>query len=391
MNASQGSGRWTWATSVLLTASVAWLMIAFSAKVALGCAPGFQDAGGGFCTATFVYTGAPESVTVPAGVSAITASVSGAEGGTSLEEQVDPFGGAASPSGKGGRESAVIPVAPGSTLAVVVGQAGTGGQLAPPGYGGYGGGGHASSRNGGNGGGGSFVFDDIGPLIAAGGGGGGGYDYNPVVMGSGDQHAPGGDGSGASPASNGQSVPFCCDGTTAYNAGGGGGLHPPVRAPGASHPAALVHIGEVDGDPGSGPAIDANNFGNGGNTHNGCCYYTGWAGGGGGGYYGGGGGGNIEAHLEGGGGGGGAGYVIPAALSSSSLTGVQAGDGEVTLTYYTGACNAACATCSGPASTQCTSCAVGLVRWTARVFRALQIPQPTPPEPQPLLRRRHRP
>jgi len=61
---------------------------------AYGCGAPFQDAGGGVCTATFVYnTDAPQSVTLPATVSVITAMVSGAEGGPSLEEQVDPFGG----------------------------------------------------------------------------------------------------------------------------------------------------------------------------------------------------------------------------------------------------------------------------------------------------------
>jgi hypothetical protein len=335
------------------------------AERAAACAPGFQDAGGGVCTATLVYTGAPETLTLPPGVSAITAVVSGAEGGTSLEEQVDPFGGLPSPGGKGGREMAIVPVAPGGMLTVVVGQAGTGGMLAPPGFGGYGGGGHATSRYGGNGGGGSFVFDDNGVLVAAGGGGGGGYDYNPVARQRGDQQAPGGDGSGASPASDGQSVGFCCDTTfppPQHNPPGGGHGATPTSAGLGGQPNLPpgYAFGQVDGDPGSGPTIDANNFGNGGNTHNGCCYFVGWAAGGGGGYFGGGGGGNIEADLEGGGGGGGAGYVVPAAISSSSEVGVQLGDGEVTISYYTGACNPTCATCSGPTPSECTSCASGL-------------------------------
>ena len=352
------------------------------AAAATGCAAGFQDAGGGICTTTLVYTGVPESVALPPEVSVVTATVLGAEGGTSLEEQVDPFGGAASPGGKGGRVTASIPVAPDATLTVVVGQAGTGGGLAPPGFGGYGGGGHATSRNGGNGGGGSFVFDDNGPLIAAGGGGGGGYDYNPVVRGRGDQQAPGGDGSGASPASDGQSVAFCCDTTfppPQHNPPGGGGGATPI-GPGVGGkpnlPPGYV-FGQVDGDPGSGPATDPNNFGNGGSTHNGCCYYTGWAGGGGGGYYGGGGGGNIEADLEGGGGGGGAGYIIPAAVSSNSHTGVRTGDGEVTISYYTGACHASCASCSGPTSTDCASCANGLSLVNGACVVVISTPTPT--------------
>ena len=336
-------------------------------RVHAACVPGFQDAGGGVCMATFVLTGAPESIVLPPAISVINAVVSGAAGGTSLEEQVDPFGGAASPGGKGGRETAVIPVPPGAMLTIVVGEAGTGGVLAPPGYGGYGGGGHATSRYGGNGGGGSYVFDTTDPnntrvIIAAGGGGGGGYDYNPIVLGHGDQQAPGGDGSGASPAGDGVSVPFCCDGTAPYDAGGGGGATP--ASPGlGGHPTLPPGyvFGQADGDPGSGPAVDALNFGVGGSTHNGCCYYTGWAGGGGGGYYGGGGGGYIEAQLEGGGGGGGAGYVTSEAVSSSALRGVQLGDGEVTISYYTGACDPSCATCSGPGSSECASCAIGLV------------------------------
>ena len=322
--------------SIPLTVAFAALLIAVSPQPARGaCIPGFSDAGGGICSGTFVYTGAPQTVTLPANVDRIAAVVAGAEGGTSLEEQVDPFGGAASPGGKGGRETATIPVAAGATLTVVVGQAGTGGGLAPPGFGGYGGGGHGTSRYGGNGGGGSYVFDANGPLIVAGGGGGGGYDYNPVVMGHGDQQAPGGAGSGASPASDGQSVSFCCDGTAPYKANGGGGANPSSGGLGG-HPSLppSYAFGQADGDAGYGPALDENNFGVGGSTHNGgCCYYTGWAGGGGGGYYGGGGGGNIEAQLEGGGGGGGAGFVVPAALGASSEVGVQIGDGEVTIRY----------------------------------------------------------
>jgi hypothetical protein len=115
------------------------LMFALSRPVppAYGCSAPFQDAGGGVCTATFVYiTDAPQSVTLPPTVSVITATLSGAEGGPSLEEQVDPFGGLSSPGGKGGREIAVIPVTAGATLSIVVGQAGTGGGLAPPGPGG---------------------------------------------------------------------------------------------------------------------------------------------------------------------------------------------------------------------------------------------------------------
>lgn len=333
------------------------------------CAPGFSDAGNNVCAATFILTGAPESIALPPGMAVIRAVVSGAAGGTSLEEQVDPFGGAASPAGNGGRATAVVPVVPGAMLTVVVGQAGTGGMLAPPGYGGYGGGGHATSRYGGNGGGGSYVFDTTDPnntlvLVAAGGGGGGGYDYNPVVLGRGDQQNHGGNGSGASPAGDGTAVPFCCDGTAqyGYNAGGGGGATPGSPGVGGhpTLPAGYV-FGQADGDYGFGPAIDQFNFGIGGSTHNGCCYYTGWAGGGGGGYYGGGGGGNIEAQLEGGGGGGGAGYVTPDALSSTSETGVQPNDGEVTISYYVGACDPSCLTCSGPTATDCATCGPGLV------------------------------
>jgi hypothetical protein len=350
----------SWITAALAAAAI----IAASAHAvhAAGCAAGFQDAGGSICTATFGLTGAPQTVTLPGSVHGIIATVSGAEGGTSLEEQVDPFGGAASSGGKGGRQSATIPVAGGAMLTVVVGEMGTGGVLAPPGFGGYGGGGHATSRYGGNGGGGSYVFDANGPIIAAGGGGGGGYDYSPVVMGRGDQHNPGGDGSGASAAADGTAVPFCCDNTAPYTAGGGGGATPIAGGAGGhpSLPPSYI-FGQVDGDYGSGPAANEFSFGNGGSTHNGCCYYTGWAGGGGGGYYGGGGGGNIEAQFEGGGGGGGAGFVLATAWATSALTGVQLGDGDVTISYYIGTCNAACASCTGPMATDCSSCPAGLV------------------------------
>ena len=145
-----------------------------------------------------------------------------------------------------------------------------------------------------------------------------------------------------------------------YEESGGGGAR--ASSPGAGgHPTLPrdTPSGRRRGH-GSGPAIDENNFGNGGSTHNGCCYYTGWAGGGGGGYYGGGGGGNIEAHLEGGGGGGGAGFAYPGSWAASSQIGVQLGDGKVTIRYYVGACNAACTTCTGPTANECASCDAGL-------------------------------
>jgi len=102
-------------------------------------------------TLTFSYTGAVQTFTVPAGVTSLTISASGAQGGGNT-------GG-----GLGALMSGDFTVTPGETINIVVGQQG---QLQIGGQ----------SQNSSGGGGGSFVYrNSSNLLLAAGGGGGGGF------------------------------------------------------------------------------------------------------------------------------------------------------------------------------------------------------------------------
>jgi hypothetical protein len=303
-----------------------------------GCGAGFTDNGFGVCAANLVATGGLQTLTVPAGVTKMTMTVAGGQGGWSLDQGT----GSGAPGGLGGMQSATVPVTPGATLSIVIGQTGGVADLINPPPAPYGGGGAPGGGYGGYGGGGSFVFSsNAGLLIAAGGGGGSGYDYNPDASGLGGvQQAPGGAGAGASAAGDGRSVAFCCDPT--FNPpphvppGGGNGATPTAPGAGGVPVGAIPGFGPSDGNPGQGPATAPNSLGVGGagpagSGASGC--FSSWAGGGGGGYYGGGSGGNIACDLEGGGGGGGGGYVTPLATNAHTFLGVQAGDGQATLTY----------------------------------------------------------
>ena len=108
----------------------------------------------GTCTVSYGLTSAPDTFTVPAGVTSITASVAGGSGGGGHAPSTN-LGGA------GGSVVARVPVTPGQTLTVVVGGKGADSIIALTGTaaGGYGGGGDGTSRNGtdGAGGGGSFL------------------------------------------------------------------------------------------------------------------------------------------------------------------------------------------------------------------------------------------
>jgi hypothetical protein len=377
MNARRPTG----AAVTFLSLLPAWLLAAHSvpAQSAGACATGWSDKGGGVCEKVLDYNGTATAigtvqyVTVPANVTSMTMVVAGASGQASL----DTGEGTPAAGGKGGRQTGTIPVVPGDTLAVYVGEAGDtvpqapthGWQLSDPlnpgAYtisGAFGGGGLSSSNYGGFGGGGSFVFDsqpipgDPGGatgnlLIAAGGGGGAGYDLNQFATHGayGPQKNNGGAGSGATPASDGVAVGFLTIyGGTGYSPGPGRGATPEAGGAGGvpSIPSGYA-FGQVSGGSGWGPATipDATNpaytssyLGAGGNAVKGtCCYYYGEAGAGGGGYFGGGGGGSIEAEYQGGGGGGGAGFIVAAATNAVAETGVRTGDGQVTLKYVVAA------------------------------------------------------
>lgn len=255
------------------------------------------------CTVTFSLSGAPESFTVPTGVTSISATVAGGSGGAGHEDNLG--GGQPDPGGDGGKVAASVPVTSGESLTVVVGGKGTDGlpvgSTDPTAAGGYGGGASAvnlqNAGSDGAGGGGSFLFRGADVLVAAGGGGGGGYQAG----GTGGAGGPGNDGSAGGPA----------------GVGGGGGT------------AASGGVGgTAGGTSGSGPASGPSTFGTGGEGADNCPL----GGGGGGGYYGGGSGGcQTPANLGYGGGGGGSGFL--AAGITASSTGTNTGDGSVTLTY----------------------------------------------------------
>ena len=235
-------------------------------------------------TETFNYTGAAQTWTVPAGVTEATFDLHGAEGEGDEDTIFAP--------GLGGEATATIAVLAGTSIQVNVGGEGSfptggfngGGAGAVDNFGqpGTGGGGASDIRIGG-----TTLEDRV--LVAGGGGGGGGASCN-------NASAVGGNGGGL------VGLPGASSGC-AGGVGGGGGT-------------------QTAGGSATSPATDGA-FGLGG-TGGVPVNFTTKGGGGGGGWYGGGGGEN------GGGGGGGSGHGPP---GTTFQTGVQSGNGVVTITY----------------------------------------------------------
>jgi len=232
------------------------------------------------------YSGADQSWTVPPTVTRATFAVSGAQGGS-----FQLISG-----GLGGTSTGLFSVTPGRTYTVVVG--GTAGGSDPCGTplnGGFGGGGTGGSGtpcSGGGGGGGSWVYDGTTPLVVAGGGGGEGG----------------------------------CGGPAGYAFGGGGGGLSGAEGNNCSTGLASAPGTQTAGGTGTGGATSGSS-GHGGNGGNASGSVTVGGGGGGGGWYGGAGGAGYT------GGGGGSGYVASSAITSSLKTGMQSGNGIVTITY----------------------------------------------------------
>ncbi|MBK6858730.1 MAG: T9SS type A sorting domain-containing protein [Saprospiraceae bacterium] len=251
-------------------------------------------------TVTFNYTGAPQSWTVPAGITSITIKAYGAQGQNSA--CAGNFGGYGL---NGGYATGDLVVTPGQVLNIYVG-----------GQSGYNGGGlayccPAAGCKGGNGGGASDVRAGgialADRVIVAGGGGGGGGGENPYQGGDGGIGGAlnGNNGTG----STGSCAPWSGQGgyggsQSSGGAGGCGGLFPTNCM--------------FNGYPGS--------LGLGGDGNN-----QDWrgGGGGGGGYYGGGGGGSYCAN---GGGGGGSSY-IGSVTNGTTTGGLNTGDGILIITY----------------------------------------------------------
>ncbi len=238
---------------------------------------------------TFTYTGGVQTWTVPGGVTMITGECWGAEGGVTS--------GVSGTGGDGGYAKADIPVTPGETLNIYVGQMGP--SLVSSSTGGWNGGGgtQASSDPTGCGGGASDIRRGTSlsaRLLVGGGGGGAGYqpDSYPTNVGGVGGGLTGGDGGTAS---------WC---TPSCNGKGG-----------------TQFAGGAGGDRGS--TAESGSFGQGGRglgSSNG-------GGGGGGGWYGGGGG---QATA----GGGGSSYVdAPGNINTLTTSGVRTGNGQVTITW----------------------------------------------------------
>jgi len=249
-------------------------------------------------TETFTFTGAPQTFTVPTGITEITVSVSGAQGGSSTNP-----GGTVVSGGMGTNVQSTLPVTPGTMLTVVVG--GQGGNAANEGAGG---------------GGGSFIIDGNTLLIAAGGGGGAGSLAGNVNIdatntesgaagnvGGGSAGAGGMNGLGGLPGSGGEpgagAGGFIGDGGDSPTADGGSSFGNDFR------PAGAQSSNAGDGGYGGGAAGGFN------------------GGGGGGGYSGGGGGGG-----DGFGGGGGGLFIANSGMNTNIAAGTTT-TGLVTITY----------------------------------------------------------
>ncbi|GAA4506824.1 hypothetical protein GCM10023172_36530 [Hymenobacter ginsengisoli] len=224
---------------------------------------------------TFAATGAAQTYTVPAGVTRLAVSASGAQGGS--------FASLSSFGGKGAQVQTTLAVVPGEVLNVYVGTAGTSStSLTSQAPGGFNGGGNSSRDPSAGGGGATDLRRGTTKLVVA--AGGGGADYQNGFNG----------GDGGAPNGNAGS-------TLNYTgwAGSGG-----TQTAGGS----------------SGGSLGQGGQGNAG-------------GGGGGGYYGGGGGGlnGGTAFPQYGPGGGGSSWVTPSSTNTTMTAGANPGNGTITL------------------------------------------------------------
>ena len=249
-------------------------------------------------TTTFSFTGGAQSYTVPAGVSTIAIDARGAGAPGSFPTQ----------GGSGGETMANLSVLPGEILEVTVG-----------GSDGFNGGGPVTTGLGIGGGGASDVRSgscaatlscglDTRVVVAGGGGGAGSGAGNCSCFSAG--------GNGGGPVG----LPGMNGGGAIFVGGDGGGGTQSVGGAGGSS-AGPTGITGTPGSSGTG--------GNGGASGSSEC----GGGGGGGGYFGGGGGGGTDCGVlttsgQGGGGGGGSGFGPGGATFN---TGVQTGDGSVTI------------------------------------------------------------
>lgn len=269
-----------------------------AASAAAPCgARGVLSQAGASDTCTYTTVG-EDSFTAPAGTSAVQVVVRGAAGGGT---EVGTSGFAAG--GLGGQTAGTLTsVSGGESIDVEVGGVGGDGVASEPPPGGAGAGGF----NGGAAG--SADCASMMPTCGyAGAGGGGSSDMRIAGTALSDRVLVAGGGGGAgdagSPPATGGAGGGQVGGDGVWNCGGGG------------------VGGDQSGSAGSGQPGSGSSGGSAGQN-----------GGGGGGYYGGAGGGT--ASMGGCGGGGGSGYADPALISNVTFSsGVQSGDGEVTITW----------------------------------------------------------
>ncbi len=264
----------------------------------------------------FRYAGKKQSFKVPAGVTQITITATGAMGGLGNGIASGPGG----RPGFGGSVTATVSVKPGERLAIFVG--GSGGYHS--GFNGGGSGGCCGGYNGVGGGasdvrqGGDRLADRV--VVAAGGGGAGSDGF---VSRSSSPGGDGGNGGGGTGKSGGSGYgPFAGHGGTGGSQSEGGG-----------------------GGAGGGSSCDGFNgkrgVGGAGGTG---CYAVDFGGGGGGGYYGGGGGGGggggakyqtSSGYSGGGGGGGGSSFAKKGATRVKMTAGAPDSreDGSIVITW----------------------------------------------------------
>ncbi len=232
---------------------------------------------------TFNFTGAPQTWTVPNGVTQVQVDIRGAQGGASLPSPGN------NPGGLGGRVQTSLTVTPGETLTLHVG--GT----TSSNTGGWNGGGNGNSSGAGGGGGSDIRSGGTGlsnRVVTAGGGGGSGWNCSSGMS--------GGNGGGSGQAQQG----FNCNNQDCNT---GSGATPTSGGQGAT----------------CGGCATAGTAGQGGTG--GTCGSSG--GGGGGGQFGGGGGRYA-------GGGGGSSFADAIRTSNTTHTqGFQSGNGQIVISY----------------------------------------------------------
>lgn len=255
---------------------------------------------------TFNYTGVTQEWVVPVGVTSVTIEAWGGQGRSN--------GAGTVAGGLGGYAKATVPVTPGQTLYINVGQGGGSGSAGGWNGGGIGGIGGVSTANGGGGGGGTDVRR------------GGAALTDRVIVAGGGSGAGGNRIEGSSPGAGGGG------GGGYYGGGGGGAWAPSVMAGGGTQTA-----GGNGGSGGAGGgAGTAGSLGTGGNGENAASSNQSDSNTASGGVAGGGetgANGTCSGNWTGGSGGGGSGYTAaPGNTGTTMNSGVRAGDGLVIIT-----------------------------------------------------------